>query len=648
MKLSLILIASIASSVAAASELPATTSSEPSSISSDTSKDADSNHIHDHSMSHSTSNSSESMLPSPASMNGGGHHHNRKSILEDPDLEPQQRAYWEQYDPTTFLSAPGPKKAFLYLHIVLNVVSWAFVYPVSLALSVAKSPFYLLVQTIHFALVLVALFCLAVYGVSAPSLYPGNSYAKMSVAMLFISVIHWVAAVIAALANWAIASRGSPMDGAEYVLANLNSSARPARGAFIRPSQDSGHGIGSPQVDDFSDMEDDEDDSGEQHTLYPTPSPSTSFETTTRGQNKLIARIMANKKVYATVSKLGSVARVIYSIINRPLFVVGIAYLMIGTATLFRLGMGHKVFNILAHFIKGSVFLFYGVLTLMRYLGAFADRGMAWNVAPGSPLDPSHTLKSKRSRILLETSASSGRRRFLVSMLRLPTMEFVECALIFIYGCTNVFMEHLGNTTGVWSHKDLQHVSIAFMYFGGGLCGLLVESGSVRRLINRAVSTSNNDHDDDLASGMLGSISINPFPAFIVFWTGVLMSQHEQALPLSTAIHIQWGYLLLSAAVFRGLTYLLVFLNPPKSTVPSRPLTELLTSFCLICGGLVFIQSNGQTVEAMLYRSLDGMFTLNVTVGVTSLIMAWIMVVMTIKAWATKRASRLSLDDLRA
>lgn len=584
------------------------------------------------------------MNPSPASMHGG-HHHNRKSILEDPNLEPQQRAYWEQYNTTTFLSAPAPNKFFLYSHIGLNVLSWVFVYPLSLALSVAKSPFYLFLQTFQFALFITSLLCLAIYGSTAPAdLYPNNAYSRMSIAMFFITSIHWFAAVIKALANWAVSSQGTPMDGAEYVLANLNSSSRPVRGHFIRPSQDSGHGVDSDDStaqDNYSDLDDLEE--LEDTRLYPTNAPSTSFETASR--NKLIARIMSNKKVYATVSQLGTAAKILYSIINRPLFVVGISYLLLGTVTLYRMGLANNVYNILAHFIKGTIFFLYGILTLQRYLGAFANRGMAWNIAPGSASDPAQSLKSKKSNRVLRDSASQSFGAHMLSQFRIPTMEFVECSLIFIYGCSNVFMEHLGNTTGKWSHKDLQHVSIAFMYFGGGLCGLLVESSAIRRLINRAVSTSKNDAEDDANSGMQGSVSLNPFPAFIVFWTGVLMSQHEQALPLSTSIHMQWGYLFSIAALFRLGTYVLMFLSPPKSTVPSRPITELITSFCLICGGLVFVQSNSETVEGMMYRSLDSMFTLNVNVGITALIMSWIMVVMAIKAWATKRQSRLALSS---
>jgi hypothetical protein len=50
-----------------------------------------------------------------------------------------------------------------------------------------------------------------------------------------------------------------------------------------------------------------------------------------------------------------------------------------------------------------------------------------------------------------------------------PTAETVESGLIFIYGCSNVFLEHLASWGDAWSHSDLQHISIAFMFFGGGL-----------------------------------------------------------------------------------------------------------------------------------------------------------------------------------
>lgn len=617
MKLSPLLVASLVTSLALAHEAhDAMANHDPDSV------DSANDHMPASPLP-STMSGNSTMVPSPVSMQHV-QAHSRKNILENPNLEPQQRAYWEQYDPTTFFSAPAPRKSFLYAHIFLNVAAWVFAYPVSLALSVAKSPRYLIAQTFQFALFLAALFALTVYGATAPrDLYPNNSYSRMSVAMFFMTSVHWAAALVKACAAWAVSAKRSPMDGADYVLANMTSST----GHLIRPSQDSGHGVDSDSSLTAQDEEDDDD-----LRLYDAPltnEPSSAFETSS-SQNRLVSRIMSNSKVYATVSRLETAARIVYALLNRPLFVIGVSYLFLGTATVYRMGVERRIYNILAHFIKGGIFFFYGVLTLLRYMGAFADRGMAWNTLP--------IVKTKKGKVIPSLSgARSG-------WLNLPSMEFVECALIFIYGCSNVFMEHLGNKDGVWSHKDLQHTSIAFMYFGGGLCGLLIESATVRRLVNRAFSTSNDETEDKAHSGMLGSVSLNPFPAFIVFWTGVLMSQHEQATPLSTSIHTQWGCLLSVGALFRFTTYILMFLKPPTSSVPSRPATELVTSFCLICGGLVFMQSNTETVEAMMYRSLDSMFTLNVTVGISALIMAWVMVVSTIKFWASRRQIRLAVS----
>jgi hypothetical protein len=50
-----------------------------------------------------------------------------------------------------------------------------------------------------------------------------------------------------------------------------------------------------------------------------------------------------------------------------------------------------------------------------------------------------------------------------------PSAEFVESFLIFFYGSTNVFLEHLGGWGGEWSSGDLEHISITIMFFGGGL-----------------------------------------------------------------------------------------------------------------------------------------------------------------------------------
>ena len=105
---------------------------------------------------------------------------------------------------------------------------------------------------------------------------------------------------------------------------------------------------------------------------------------------------------------------------------------------------GDQIFSGLAHFIKGGIFFWYGLLTLGRYLGCYSELGWSWNLR-----------------------ADDFRKGARTSLL--PSVEMAESFLIFLYGSTNIFLEHLGSWGGAWSPGDLEHVSIAAMFLGGGL-----------------------------------------------------------------------------------------------------------------------------------------------------------------------------------
>jgi len=186
----------------------------------------------------------------------------------------------------------------------------------------------------------------------------------------------------------------------------------------------------------------------------------------------------------------------------------------------------------------------------------------------------------------------------------------IESSVIFVYGASQQFMEHLGNHDGgLWSHKDLEHVSIAIMFLWAGLCGILIELPFIRRCYNRSIETIIRPARRQTGYQLVGpsdsrpgltvnpalgppkqqGFSYNPFPGLIIFMTGIMMSMHHQESMLSTMIHKQWGYLLAAFSIFRLGTYFLLHLDPPSSYLPTRPITELLTSFCLICGGLMFM-----------------------------------------------------------
>jgi hypothetical protein len=128
---------------------------------------------------------------------------------------------------------------------------------------------------------------------------------------------------------------------------------------------------------------------------------------------------------------------------------------------------------------------------------------------------------------------------------------------------------------------------------------MLIESKKIRDLLNaRKQSLESHpqyrsDEPESLEPPKSYRFSMNPIPALVVLLLGIMMSSHHQESMVSTMIHKQWGTLLVGAAFARAATYLLFYLSPPTSILPGRPPTELITAFCLMAGGFIFMASVG-------------------------------------------------------
>lgn len=183
---------------------------------------------------------------------------------------------------------------------------------------------------------------------------------------------------------------------------------------------------------------------------------------------------------------------------------------------------------------------------------------------------------------------------------------------------------------------------------------MLIENTRVRDLLNTTVTAAideryqdHHDCEDALSEPATYGFSTNPLPALVILLLGIMMSSHTQQSMVSTMIHKQWGTMLTGASIARGLSYVLVWLKPPTSILPSRPPTELLVSFGLMTGGLIFMASSGDTVTAMEHHHLDAMFFYTVTMGFVGLFMAWEIILLTIKGWAVRNeAGRHRLQRL--
>ncbi|KAF2827636.1 hypothetical protein CC86DRAFT_405747 [Ophiobolus disseminans] len=551
-----------------------------------------------------------------------GDDHMDMSAHDAPQPQPQNdgqpRSYWSLSE----------NVALLYWHIGLEILAWMVILPVAVMLSIARSRFTLFSQLAFLVVNTFALLIGVVYSHKTPELYAHNSHSKTGWIITWIAcawVFLWVVQMYAQrsqahLSEDGIAERMTVANMTRYqrvhdeVLDPSRYSNDSGQGTERNSSSLFGHSR-SPSVESENqqfigqnrqDMQDDDsplDDVAEKRGFL---------------RNTSVDRFFSRNVARFVVGRTLKTVRFFYVVFERTLLIQGLVAIANGTVVLGGIARGGAVFNVLAHFVKGSIFFLYGFLTLGRWMGTFADLGWAWNVKP-----PKEVV---------------GRRRAAI-----PSAEFTESFFIWLYGATDIFLEHLAAWGDVWTAQDLEHAAIPVMFFGGGLLGMIIESKKMRELLNSAVVPLQADatvRDESWSEPRQYRFSMNPLPALMIMLLGKMMSSHHQDSMLSTMIHSQWGSMFVGAALMRGLTYIVLYISPPTSFLPSRPPTEIITSFCLISGGLTFMVSNKDTVAILEQYGLDAMFTFTLTMGITALLMAWATVVIAIKGWALRKESR--------
>ncbi|EDO14578.1 hypothetical protein Kpol_289p3 [Vanderwaltozyma polyspora DSM 70294] len=560
---------------------------------------------------HLIANTTINIIPTPYPMT----HAHGLPILQHSDLNKAQRLYWESYNTTTYFTTDAGNKFALKYHILTITSSLFFLYPICLMLNNISSGWYIPVLTLHFITILSSLFSLSIFLSSLSNmedLYPNNLYKKSSIILLFLISLHYFSAIISKTFKWL--SNNYKFDNDKQL--NTNS--------FI-PLDSYDHDNTSDSSNFISDVTP-ENDIDSTLTIQDNPidiehSPSslrgvhgssTRFNNGKGAHNSKLALKISNIPIIRRISlKFGMVFNLLFNILNYPMLVYLFFNFTTGLAVGNLFGKAQRIFNLLAHWIKGGVFVILGVISLARYCGFGAKWGWAWN------------------KVIIYNNEFEKHKLF--SIIPIPrgtiTMEGIESFLIFFYGSTNVFLEHLAGAGGAWSAKDLQHVSIAFMFIGTGLCGLLAEFKLNKLRYIQASQYLKDQNSIDSIYAFSPGYSMNPFPAFTIFWTGILMSQHAQASQTSTSVHIQWGNLLSYGSFFRLFTFLILYFEPKSDFETPKPFTELITSFCMLAGGLIFMESTDQVIEGMEYRGYTPMFTFNISVGMVTLVMAWEMII---------------------
>lgn len=476
----------------------------------------------------------------------------------------------------------GEHSSTIMAHIALMTLGWCLILPAgklltfkyckivtnsatAVVLSIGRSRLALPSQFLFLFFHGIGMLFGIIYNGQTPDLYENNAHHKIGWIVTWVICVQVVLALVFAYAGRGELkqSQSRSFDCARFlpIATDEHESLYPTRAVHeYRWSRDSGQGTEPLSPSCVSQAEDDSFVKPEE--FHPKPSGLYGWF-----YSSIVHRFLL-KRVHTMVSnRLLCSFNIVYNVIDRVILPFGFIAIATGCVTYGGIFHGNEVFNGLAHFIKGGIFFWYGVLTLGRFTGAWADLGWAWNKKP-----PASAVGWKA---------------------KVPSGEFVESFVIWLYGVTNVFLEHLAGWGEEWTASDLQHVSISIMFFGGGLVGMLFESRRIRDALNNTVlppPTYESD-DENWQPPKPQGVPLNPMPALIILLLGMMMGSHHQDSKTSTMVHKQWGNMLVGFAIARGMTYILLFLRPPTSYLPGRPPTEIVAGFCLMSGGLIFMLS---------------------------------------------------------
>lgn len=190
--------------------------------------------------------------------------------------------------------------------------------------------------------------------------------------------------------------------------------------------------------------------------------------------------------------------------------------------------------------------------------------------------------------------------------------EWWDSWVIMLWGIVNTFTEHRGS---IWSVKDMQHTILGILWWTGGLLGILLARHNQRNVI----------------------------PAIIIILTGWAMSEHAQALKISTKVHTAFGSALMLAGVTRIIE--ICFISSHLSDIPDNSSTSdgthvgssttssrvlairafcHLPPFCLVSAGLLFMSATDEELEFVHEHKMDHVTYILIMLSIALLLYAFI------------------------
>lgn len=178
------------------------------------------------------------------------------------------------------------------------------------------------------------------------------------------------------------------------------------------------------------------------------------------------------------------------------------------------------------------------------------------------------------------------------------SQDFYDSLVMTVWGIVNTFTEHRWGREG-WGHGDYQHTAMGIIWWSGGLLGLYLGRNGRRTWI----------------------------PSLLLIYTGWAMSEHTQALAISTKVHYMFGLSLMLGGAIR-IVEISFLLNDARS-IPGKIMSfQYLPSFCLIEAGIMFMAANEEQLKLVLRLEADHSSYIMVVTSAAFLTYLWFLLLL--------------------
>lgn len=338
--------------------------------------DEDEEHLM-HSISHLDSSSeANSSMPTTipvaeSSHQHGGHDHHHSHAKPLTEYNESNTIFWHGEDPLSHLdhdSTTEGHRGVLVVHVLFATLAFFVLLPLALFLKAAKSPFAALPQVLFIASATISMLFGALYSSLSPNLYEGDSHSRLGwVLMIIVYALNALDLLqfFARAKQWY--SGRNKSDRKFVVEPHVDDEAQEA--LFVASPVEE-----TIETDWTHSPAGGEEAEGRKSSLV--SSEGTAFEEE-QFDHRLREHVEQDRR--SSWQKAGRAAIIV---VEYSTVILGYVETLSGIAVYTGKCRSAYINGCMAHTIKGSIFLWYGLLTFARYVGAFSRLGWAWNRRP--------------------------------------------------------------------------------------------------------------------------------------------------------------------------------------------------------------------------------------------------------------------------